>query len=55
MNYKAQSGLANRIEIYIEYLLAIWLVNRHHKISNALPNFTQKSVQPMWLYNESEF
>ena len=37
-NYKAQSGLAIKIEIYIEYS-AIWLVNVKNKMSKCIAKF----------------
>ena len=49
---------------YFNFMYIFWLVNVYmiydsssgaKKYANALPNFTQKSMQPMWLYNEKEF
>ena len=28
---------------------------RNYKAKFVLPNFTEKNMQPMWLYNENEF
>ena len=56
-NYKAEFGLA--IKIYSVWILMlnnspIWPVNTKPQNINALPNFTRKNLQPMWLYNENE-
>ena len=37
-NYKAQSGLAIKIEFLLDNS-AIWLVNRNHKISKCMTEF----------------
>ena len=51
-NYKTQSGLAVIIEIYIEQWRHLASEHETTKKANALPKFTQKSVQPIWLYYE---